>query len=194
MGTEYPAGTGGFPEQVQELERALFRVMRTLVFRDDAHLPLRELPILQVRCLFVLSRHPGMKMNELAEKLEVKLPAGSQIADRLVRRGLVGRSTDPEDRRVVRLSLTEEALGILAKADALRRSRLSATLRNLDAEAFGKALDGLRLLATAAEQVDGGPPRPANTLSSDVDPVLDMMTRRPRPRRPAASGASNKEK
>nr|CAA9233923.1 Transcriptional regulator, MarR family [uncultured Armatimonadetes bacterium] len=193
MGTEHQSGTDGFSQEGQELERALFGVMRALVFRDDAHLPLRELPILQVRCLFILSRHPGMKMNELAEKLEVKLPAASQIADRLVRRGLVKRSADPDDRRVVRLSLTEEALGILAKADALRRSRLSATLRNLDAEAFGKALDGLRLLAAAAEQVEDGPSRPANTLSSDVDPVLDMMTRRPRPRRPAATGVLNKE-
>src|SRR5438067_1818622 len=85
------------------VQGALFRVLKALVFRDDPGVVYGEMPLSQLRCLHVIGENEGQKMNELSQRLEVKLPALSQIVDRLVRRGLVQRHPDPLDRRVVRL-------------------------------------------------------------------------------------------
>ena len=168
-------------DRVGELHHALFRVLRLLVFRNPPNSPLAELPIAQVRCLHIITRHEGQKMQELADKLDVQLPAMSQIVDRLVKRGMVERHADPSDRRVVRLGLTEAARKTLADAHAERRARMNAAAGNLDAESLPKVIEGLNLLATAAERAQGAEQRKAvPPIALDADPLVEMMARRAR--------------
>src|SRR5262245_26922130 len=101
-------------EPLGGLQHALHRVLKSLIFRGEPVPPLNEMPIAQLRCLHVIAYEEGQKMQEVAQKLELKLPAVSQIVERLVKRGMVERRPDPNDRRVVRLALTELARGILA--------------------------------------------------------------------------------
>ena len=54
----------------------------------------------------ILSRQPDSKMSELAHFINVTTAAMTGIVDRLVRYGYIKRGNDPEDRRVVRVSLT----------------------------------------------------------------------------------------
>src|SRR5262245_20545258 len=90
-----------------DLQLALFRVLRTLVFRSDpSRTELDELPITQLRCLHVVHHEQGLRMADVSARLEMKLPAMSQIVDRLVKRGMIERRTDDVDRRVIRLYLT----------------------------------------------------------------------------------------
>lgn len=127
------------------------RVLRALVFRGDAHSPLIELPISQLRCLHIVGEQEGQKMVELAHRMEIKLPALSQIVDRLVKRGMVERHADPQDRRVVRLGLTPQAREFVTEAHQARQARMDATLRNLSSESLEEVIQGLQLLAQAAE-------------------------------------------
>src|SRR3989442_3151587 len=60
----------------------------------------------QFRALAFVERHPGVSLAGVAEHLGVTAPTASTIVDRLVRRRLVGRVPDPEERRRVVLSLT----------------------------------------------------------------------------------------
>jgi len=172
---------------LNDLQRGLFRVVRSLVFRPNVESPLGELPPSQMHCLHAIAREEMQKMHALADKLEIKLPALSQIVDRLVKRGLVERHADPEDRRAVRLGLTEAARTMLSEAHALRHARLRATVRNLEEEALPGIIEGLRLLAAAAERVEEAEERerraapPADpSLSPDADPLVEMMARRAR--------------
>src|SRR5881409_3039307 len=60
----------------------------------------------QFRALAFVERHPGVSLAGVAEHLGVTAPTASTIVERLVRRRLVGRVPDPEERRRVVLSLT----------------------------------------------------------------------------------------
>jgi DNA-binding MarR family transcriptional regulator len=135
------------------MQAALLRVLRSLVFRDEPGVDFGEMPISQLRCLHILAEHEGQKMNDLAHRMEVKLPAASQIVDRLVKRGMVERHADPMDRRVVRLQLTPAAREMVDRLRERRELRMRATLDRLTANEVAEVVAGLDLLGRAAEQV-----------------------------------------
>jgi len=82
----------------------------------------------QWRLLLRLSREPGLKQVELAERLDVEPITACRIVDRLEEAGLVERQRDPDDRRAWRLALTEKAQPIL--------ERLRALAEEMSGEAF----------------------------------------------------------
>ena len=87
----------------------------------------------QWRVLARLSREPGLKQVELAERLDVEPITACRIVDRLEEAGLVERQRDPDDRRAWRLVLTAKAEPIVIK------------LRALAEDMAGDAFDGFAL-------------------------------------------------
>jgi DNA-binding MarR family transcriptional regulator len=162
------------------MQHALWRVLRSLVFRGDPDSPLNELPLSQLKCLHVVGEQEGQKMVDVAHRMEIKLPALSQIVDRLVKRGLLVRQADPNDRRVVRLVLTEEARAILTEANANRQARMMATAGNLDTKAVEKVTEGLSLLALAAEKVEAEERQSTAPVSPESDSLTAMISARTR--------------
>jgi DNA-binding MarR family transcriptional regulator len=76
--------------------------------------------------LQVASGHP-LQMSEIAAQL-VGSPSGTtRIADRLEKDGLIVRETPRENRRIVRVLLTDKGKKLLADADEMFRSTLQAT-------------------------------------------------------------------
>jgi DNA-binding MarR family transcriptional regulator len=64
----------------------------------------------QVRILFRIASKPeGVSVKELAELMSVTPGAVSQFIDSLVEKGLVKREEDHNDRRLLRITLTEYA-------------------------------------------------------------------------------------
>jgi DNA-binding MarR family transcriptional regulator len=82
----------------------------------------------QWRLLLRLSREPGLKQVELAERMDVEPITACRIVDRLEEAGLVERQRDPDDRRAWRLVLTAKAEPIL--------NRLRALAEEMSGEAF----------------------------------------------------------
>lgn len=162
-----------------DLQNALHRVLKSLVFRGNPDSPLNELPVSQLRALYVIAYEEGLKMHDVSQKLEIKLPAMSQVVDRLVKRGMVERRPDPDDRRAVRLHLTESARVIMADSNAERQARLDATADHLDVRDIDKVIEGLKILANAAEFVEAEE-RQSAPRSSDADPMVELMSRRQR--------------
>ncbi|MCQ4088048.1 MarR family transcriptional regulator [Saccharibacillus sp. JS10] len=67
--------------------------------------------------LMVLRDHvedgkPGIMVSEIGRILDVKSPTVTQLIKGLESDGLVDRSIDPDDRRAVRISLTEEGIRV----------------------------------------------------------------------------------
>ena len=88
----------------------------------------------QWRLLLRLSREPGLKQVELAERMDVEPITACRIVDRLEEAGLVERQRDPDDRRAWRLVLTAKAEPIL--------NRLRALAEEMSGEAFaGMSID-----------------------------------------------------
>lgn len=62
------------------------------------------------------SDSPGIKVSEISSFLRVTSPSVTQLVNSLEAQGLVLRSVDTEDRRVVRVGITEKGERILEKA------------------------------------------------------------------------------
>jgi DNA-binding MarR family transcriptional regulator len=87
----------------------------------------------QLRALHTIHSRGGVTMRELAASLgATSMSTATQMGDRLARLGLVHRSHDEHDRRVVRLSLTHRGTDLLDRSMAIRRRALENALSKLD--------------------------------------------------------------
>jgi DNA-binding MarR family transcriptional regulator len=92
--------------------RACHAVERAL---NSALQPL-ELKPAQLDVLMNLHRHPGMSQHDLARRLLVGRSNITMLLPQLENRNLLRREADEKDKRVWRLSLTEEGEALLARA------------------------------------------------------------------------------
>ena len=93
----------------------------------------------------------NITMGEFSNALSVPLSTATRIADLLVDRGFIQRLTDSEDRRVVRISLTNTGKELYKAIDKYTRQRLQQILSTLTYEEktilltlVSKLLSGLR--------------------------------------------------
>ncbi len=63
----------------------------------------------QADALRLLHQRGALTMTELAEAMSASLSSMTQLADRMVHLGLAVRLSDPDDRRIVRLDLSDSA-------------------------------------------------------------------------------------
>lgn len=99
-----------------------------------------------VQIMITLARGPH-SIGGLAETLGVSRPAVTQLVDRLVRYGLVERSHDPEDRRVVMVDFAAEDRGPARRILSARRRPLERAVAGMDEGEARVFLKGLKLLA-----------------------------------------------
>lgn len=107
-----------------------------------------ELRLPQVRALLRIARREGLAMGDLAREIGVSTAAATQVVDGLVELGLVARERAADDRRVVRLRLTERAHGEIDAALARRVAQVREVCAQLapdEARAFAR---GMELLGT----------------------------------------------
>jgi DNA-binding MarR family transcriptional regulator len=94
-------------------------------------------------------------MGELADALGVALSTATQIVERIEKRGLVRREhSDPDDRRVVRLALTEAGRSLMGERRRLRRERLAEVMTHLLPPQREALVTALEPLAEAARRMD----------------------------------------
>jgi DNA-binding MarR family transcriptional regulator len=66
-----------------------------------------DLTVAQLRILLLLQTHGSARMGAIASGLDITLPTATGIVDNLVKKGLVSRDTDMQDRRLVICRLSE---------------------------------------------------------------------------------------
>jgi len=102
----------------------------------------------------------GLRCGEIAARLVARDPDITRLLDRLIARGLVRRSRDAEDRRVVRAFITREGLELIAPLDAPLLAEHRRLLGGLDGEeitALIWLLERIREHLALEEAVDGAP-------------------------------------
>jgi DNA-binding MarR family transcriptional regulator len=115
------------------------------------------LSLVHVNVLAVLDIDGPIPMGGLAEALDVSQASATGIVDRMEQRGLVERRRIDDDRRVVRVALTDEGRRLIAGMAAERREHLAAMLETLtDAELEGFLL-GTRALHRARARLHETP-------------------------------------
>ena len=93
----------------------------------------------------------NITMSEFSNALSVPLSTATRIADWLVDKGYIQRLPDLDDRRVVRVCLTDEGKGLYETIDRYIRQRIQQILSNLTNEErtilltlVGKVVAGLK--------------------------------------------------
>ena len=110
-----------------------------------------ELSPSQAAALATIDRHGPLTPSELATRERIQRPTATRVIARLEEMGLIGRTTDPQDRRSSLVSVTPEATALLAEQRTRKTAFLAERLDGLDAEdraALERAADVLeRMLA-----------------------------------------------
>ena len=125
-------------ETVPHVMRAIHEEMR----RQGA--PALSIP--QLRTLAYLHRNPGSSLFRLADHLGVTRPTASAIVERLVRRELVTRADNPQERRQVVLALTPLGARHFQRARHSTQLWMTHTLSRLDTSTLRQILQGVSLL------------------------------------------------
>jgi DNA-binding MarR family transcriptional regulator len=107
----------------------------------------------QQRTLQQLDVVDPVMVTELAEYLGVTASTMSLNLGRLEDAGLVRRARDPVDRRVMNVYLTEEGARLRTHTASLAPARVAVLLDELRPEDRRRVLEGLALLAEAADAV-----------------------------------------
>ncbi len=92
-------------QYILERDKARFEAARGDLMPDWLNM---DLTLPQLKITMLLYWRNRMRMSDLAEILQKKISTATGVVDRLVEHGLVQREEDPEDRRVVMVSLTQE--------------------------------------------------------------------------------------
>lgn len=111
-----------------------------------------------------LYQHDGRSLNAIAERMSADPPTVSGVVDCLVTGGYVERRPDPQDRRRLRLFITEKARAIEAdlKAANERRQRVITQLMTAEESELLRELLLRIIRATDA----GAPPRGGASTSA----------------------------
>ncbi len=114
------------------------------------------LSVPQFRVLAFLGRNQDASLTAGAGFVGVADATASAAVERLVRRGLVVRRSDPHERRRVQLRLTRAGTALLERARSRAHRRMAARLSDLDARERAVVAHGLDLL----RRTFGAPPEP----------------------------------
>jgi len=85
----------------------------------------------QIMMLFRLYKLGLCKLSQLAECLEVKPSSITVMIDRLEKSGYVARQSDPNDRRIVLVQLTDKGHEVLKETGKLRDQALEPLVKDL---------------------------------------------------------------
>ncbi len=101
------------------------------------------LTFLQARALVYVSRHEGVRQNQLAELLEIQPITLVHIIDQLEARRLLKRVTDTRDRRAKLLYLAPTSQPVLEAIEAVVESIRGDAMLGLDTDEANLAMAAL---------------------------------------------------
>ena len=139
-------GSNAFPEDVRmalDAFRRIIQALRTAARETERHVGLSTA---QLFALQQLANHPGASVNELAARTFTHQSSVSVVVQRLVQRRLVQKVTSKDDRRRVRLGLTDSGRAVLRRSPEPVQDRLIAGLAALSE-------DRRHLIAQSLEEI-----------------------------------------
>jgi DNA-binding MarR family transcriptional regulator len=91
----------------------------------------------------MLEEHESLSVSAVGDKQFISRPQMTHIVDKLVSLGMVERTIDESDRRVVNLALTDTGRNVIRRCDAIIKKNIKGSLSTLadeDIEALSAAL------------------------------------------------------
>jgi DNA-binding MarR family transcriptional regulator len=138
------------------LSEAMRSYGRALAVADPIRLRFwdgRGLTMPQLRLMYLARESGSATVGAIATQMRVTAPTISGLTDRLVRQGLIERREDPDDRRLVRICLTDEGRSVLEEIDIAARAYLREILSRLSETQVRELVRALDGFVAAAETV-----------------------------------------
>ena len=137
--------------------------LRVYRMRSFCSQPLhREISLPQLHVLITLQERQTMTVSELANLLGISMPSTSSIVDRMEERGLLTRTRDLVDRRVVTVDITDHGKQLAEEFMGLKREQVQ---RLFGAMTEAELLDVVRgidsIMAALARSEPAEVPEPA---------------------------------
>lgn len=120
-----------FDDMVVTVERLLRRVAFIVKRRGRDILADFGITYPQFNALLVLRDKPDMTMGELCEKLLLACSTATDLIDRMEKNGFLVRNRDAEDRRVIRLAVSEKGKQVITEVLVARRRYVASMLEKL---------------------------------------------------------------
>ena len=135
--------------QIIELQRISDRARRQYELDVWMNLPLT---IGQLKSLFFIRNQGSTNLSTLATALGVTPTNTTGIIDRLMKQGLVSRTENPEDRRMLILRPTHKGEELVNKLRARRRDYMFEILSHMSVDELTDLLKGLTSLIEVSEK------------------------------------------
>jgi DNA-binding MarR family transcriptional regulator len=137
---------------VDEALVAYRKVHRALLTSTASRWRDLDIPMQQLRAMYMLRDEEVATVGRLAELFGIGLPAASVLADRLVRAGYVERNEDTSDRRRVLLSLTRSGVQLITELQQGSHLHLRRWMARLSPEDLAALTRGWQALAEVASR------------------------------------------
>jgi DNA-binding MarR family transcriptional regulator len=112
-----------------------------------------EVTLTQYRTLVVLASRGPQNLAGLAEAVGVTPATATRMCDRLVRKDLIRRRTERDDRRQLRVALTTRGRSLVDAVTVRRRQEIGRIMSEIPAEQQAILVQALGRLASAAGEV-----------------------------------------
>jgi DNA-binding MarR family transcriptional regulator len=136
-------------QEILDQDRARMQEMQGDILPDWLNMDL-TIPQLKIAML-LYSRPHGMRMSELASMLQKNISTATGVVDKLVEHGLVKREDDPDDRRAVIVTITEEGNRVFESIHQNKRDDTYAVLNRLELEQLKIVAQGMEIIFSAFE-------------------------------------------
>lgn len=111
-----------------------------------------DLTFQQLHAMIFTSQHEACSVGDIASGMAISHPAAVKLIDRMLRKGLVVKAEDVQDRRVSCVSLTDLGRQLVESAQAKRTEAIAKALQNMTSEEQAGLVTGLeKLLAATLE-------------------------------------------
>ena len=114
-----------------------------------------DLTLAQLRVLLVLHFGGPSRMSAIASVLDIALPTATGIIDNLVKKNLVVREADSQDRRLVICRLSDEGQNLINRLWLSGQFHMKHLLDGLTAEQLEKTAEVARILFDNVSQKAG---------------------------------------
>lgn len=146
------SGPSASPDSVIDAVLSASRVLVAVAARSLADVA-KEVTLTQYRTLVVLASHGPQNLAGLAEAVGVTPATATRMCDRLVRKDLIRRRTKRDDRRHLRVVLTEKGRALVDAVTVRRRREIERIMSDIPPEEQVVLIQALGRLATAAGEV-----------------------------------------
>lgn len=134
---------------VQEFGELLSVMVRSFAAFERSEIFCCGVTMSQCSTILGIGKKGTMTMNALSEWMSLATSTMTRIVDNLVRDGYVEREQDPQDRRVVQVSLTEKGAQLFQAIKEIYREYHRKIVENIPAGELHRVVESLTMLIEA---------------------------------------------